>query len=252
VDVSWGTDLKSKQHLVVHEKLDRMIEPKHHDKTIEVRTCCCVPRGPVRCECWMDKNAYMSGETAQMHVKVDNNSEVNVNHFNSKLIREIDIADGHGHTKTIRDVISMRKYDGTPPHTNRAADIPLPLMGKKGKPIKPATSSRLIKCHYIIMVEMDIPWAPDLEIYSPVTIYAPQNPLWVNWSAPAWISQAQVQQVCTQVAVPKEIIDVRLNSGYFAPPPNTVNMSFNVKPNAPFDPSMNVTITVKETTPLLM
>ena len=86
VDVSGGHDLKDKAHLVVHERLDQLIQPKHHDKTIEVRTCCCIPRGPVRCECWMDKNAYMSGETAQCHVKVENNSAVDVTHFTSKVL----------------------------------------------------------------------------------------------------------------------------------------------------------------------
>jgi len=275
VDVSHGSDLKTKQHLVIHEKLDTMIQPKHHDKTIEVRTCCCVPRGPVRCECWMDKNAYMSGEQAQLHVKVDNNSEVNVDHFNSKLIREIQLSDGFGHTRTLRDIITMRKYDGTPAHTNRAADIPLPLIGKKAKPIKPSTASRLVSCRYDMMVEMDIPWAPDLEIYSPVTIYAPQAPAWVNFQAPAWINQAQMQSVCPQVAVPQNVLDVRVHGGLFnAPPPQVTmtmptvsmnmtgptgtvnmtmpNMNFSVaQPSAPPDGNFNVTVTVKETTPLL-
>jgi len=257
VDVSFGTDLKTKQHLVVHEKLDMMIQPKHHDKTIEVRTCCCVPRGPVRCECWMDKNAYVSGENAQLHVKVDNNSAVEVTHFNSKLIREITISDGHGHTRTLRDIITMRKYDGTPAHTNKSADIPLPLIGKKAKPIKPTTASRLVSCNYNMMVEMDIPWAPDLEIYSPVIIYAPQAQAWVNWVQPAWIGQAQMQQVCSQVAVPKDILDARVTGGLFSTPANVnlvmtpnVNVSFASAP--PQNPNYNVSVNVKETTPLLL
>jgi len=249
VDVSMGFDLKTKSHLVVHEKLDMMIQPKHHDKTIEVRTCCCVPRGPVRCECWMDKNAYMSGETAQLHVQVQNNSEVNVTHFTSKLLREINLSDGHGNTRTLRDVIVMRKYDGTVAHTNRNADIPLQLIGKKSKPIKPTSGSRMVNCSYSMMVEMDIPWAPDLEIYSPVTIYAPQSQAWVNWAAPSWVGQAQVQQVCTQLAIPKDLLDARMT--VFTTPANAnVTMStgfpgMNVTANVP---NMNVTMTSNNTT----
>ena len=49
------------------------------------------------------------------------------------------------------------------------------LVGKKGNPIKPSTSSKMIQCEYNVMVEMDIPWAPDLEIYIPTVIYAPQS-----------------------------------------------------------------------------
>jgi hypothetical protein len=92
VDVSHTShDLKIKQHLIVHEKLDFSIQPKHHDKSIEVRTLCCIPRGPCRCECWLDKNAYMGGETSQIHVKVENNSAVKIDHFNSKVFIYCDI-----------------------------------------------------------------------------------------------------------------------------------------------------------------
>jgi len=217
-------DLKAKQHLVIHSQLDKMIQPKHMIKESTVRTCCCIPRGPVKVEAYMDKNAYMSGETSQIHVKVDNNSAVNVDHFNTKLIREI-ILEAHGHHTTFRDVVNISKYPGTPMHTNKASDIPIALMSRKGHILQPSTSSRLVKCRYDIMIEMDIPWAPDIEIYAPTTIYAPQNQAYLQWKPPTWISEVQIQPVCSQLAVSNDIaLKMNTNASHV---PTNVQLSFN-------------------------
>eukprot|EP01114_Cavostelium_apophysatum_P007304 TRINITY_DN1936_c0_g1_i1.p1 TRINITY_DN1936_c0_g1~~TRINITY_DN1936_c0_g1_i1.p1 ORF type:complete len:320 (+),score=75.70 TRINITY_DN1936_c0_g1_i1:210-1169(+) len=207
-----GPDLKIKQHLVIHEKLDRSIAPQHYNKGIEVKTLCCIPRGPASCECYLDKNAYMSGETAQIHVKVQNNSAVDITNFKTKLIRELTLT-AHGHKQTWRDVITQAVYPGTPKHTNKETDVPLPLISKKHHSIAPFTNSGLVKCNYIIMIEMAIPWAPDLEIFSPVPIYAAQNQAWAQWAPPAWVAGAQVQQVCSQLMVPPEVLQAQMQQG---------------------------------------
>lgn len=41
------------------------------------------------------------------------------------------------------------------------------------------------------------------------------SPSWINWSPPQWISTAQIQPVASQVAVPQEVIDARMQNGYF-------------------------------------
>jgi len=247
-------DLKVKQHLVIHERLDRSIEPKHHFKEKQVRTCCCVPRGPVKCECWMNKNAYSSGEVAQVSVKVENESAVEVRHFNSKLIREITLH-AHGVTNVIRDIICMEKYPGTPPHSVKSTDIPLRLNGKRGKGIQPSTNSRLVKCQYFMMIELDVPWAPDLEIYSPVVIYAPLHPGWAQWQPPAWIQEAIPQQVNNVVAVPPEIIAAQMSKGYFFTQSDLPNVTLSVNPqmgvNLTQPPQIQLSFNVNEKSPLL-
>ena len=40
--------------------------------------CCCIPRGDVELTVEADKGAYYTGETAQMHVQVDNRSSSDV------------------------------------------------------------------------------------------------------------------------------------------------------------------------------
>jgi hypothetical protein len=218
-------DLKVKQHLVIHEKLDKLIEPKHHHKEATVRTLCCIPRGPLRCSVWMNKNAYMAGETASVHVSVDNSSQVDVTHFTSKLIREITL-EAHGHRQTFRDIICQQKYPGTQKLTKKDSDIPLPLFGKKGHVIHSSTSSRLVKCQYKMMIEMEIPWAPDLEIFSPVTIYAPQSQAWATWQPPVWISEAQIQAVNSKISVPNEIA-ITMNTNAMHKPEILVPTTYN-------------------------
>jgi len=177
---------------------------------------------------------------------------VDVTHFTSKLIREITLH-AHGHNHTIRDVVAQQKYPGTPTHSKKETDIPLPLFGKKGHFIQASSTSKLVKCSYQMMIEMDIPWAPDLEIYSPVIIYTPQSQLWAQWQAPAWIAEAQPQQVCAQLAVPMDIINSQMSKGYFqAEIPMEMNVSLGqgVQMQSSF-PNANITLEVKETTPLL-
>jgi len=147
----------------------------------------------------------MSGETAQVYVKVNNDSAVDINHFVVKLIREITLK-AHGHIQTFRDIVSQQKYDGTPQHSFKESNTPLPLYGRKGHIIQPSTHSQLVSCRYDIMIEMSIPWCPDLEIFTPTTFYAPQNQLWAQWAAPSWSAQAQVQQVNSNLAVPPEVL----------------------------------------------
>jgi len=244
-------DLKTKQHLVIQSRLDKMIESKHIIKDQTVRTLCCIPRGPVRCEAWVDKNAYMSGEVAQIHVNVTNDSAVDVTHFNTKLIREM-ILHAHGHTQTFREIVALQKYPGTPQHSSKEAACPLPLFGKKGHFIQPFTHSKLVKCSYKIMIEMAIPWAPDLEIYIPVSIYAPQNQMWAQWQPPTWIAEAKQQQVNAQLAVPVEVIAQQMVNGIFhspsAPPIVDVRYNQNALSN---NANIIVDVNVKETSPLL-
>jgi len=244
-------DLKEKRHITIHERLDNLIQPQHLIKTAEVRTLCCIPRGPVRVECWMDKNSYVAGETVQAHVKVDNDSAVEVRHFTSKLIREISLY-AHGNRHVIRTVICEQRYPGTPPHTNKESPVPLPLMGKRHRNVKPATNAKLLQCKYTMMIEMDIPMAPDVELYSPVVIYAPQSPAFMQWQPPVWIAQAQQQTVCAQLAVPPEIAIQFANPNFYAPPPQiSIQVQLpNVQLSPPsYNPESKQT---NEKTPLLL
>jgi hypothetical protein len=88
-----------------------------------------------------------------------------------------------------------------------------------GKWIQPSTSGgKHIKCEYFVMIELAIPWAPDLEIYSPVVLYAPQNAVWANWQPPAWIATAVPQQVDARLAVPQGyVMDVHPNNVMLTP-----------------------------------
>jgi len=91
-----------------------------------------------------------------------------------------------------------------------------------------------VKNNYMIQIELEIPMAPDLDVYYDTTIYAAQNVAWLQWTPPTWLSTAQVQPVDPQFQVPTTEMD-RMKNGYFAPPPNYVMPtapSLDVVPNS--------------------
>merc|ERR1719499_1893684 len=55
----------------------------------------------------------------------------------------------------------------------RSIDVPMTSM--RYGTVNPATNGELIKCEYWLECECSIPWAPDISVELPVTIYAPQN-----------------------------------------------------------------------------
>ncbi|KJE97949.1 hypothetical protein, variant [Capsaspora owczarzaki ATCC 30864] len=204
-------DLKITQPLVIHERLDLAIAPQHYTKNGTVRLLCCIPRGDVNVEAWMDKNAYMAGETAQIHVRVQNGSKSNIDNFAVKLMRVITITNGHGASKVITDTVAQQQYPGCLAGESKESDIPLPLVSKKGArgAIKPATTAGLVKCVYHVDIEMQIPWAPDVEIHAPVKIYAPANFAWAQWQPPQWAAQATIQPVMGDLSVPQAVLQTQ-------------------------------------------
>eukprot|EP01137_Pigoraptor_chileana_P004081 Opistho-2@45274 len=187
-------DLKHKVHLAVIDKLDTTIQPQHHKKIGTVRFLCCIPKGDLECEAWMDKNAYCANETAQIHMAVKNNSTVNVDNFAVKLMRTLIVRDKSGHTKHLVTTVCKEKYPGTPALTSRESDVPLPLVAN-GKPIQQSVRSDLIECKYHVDIECQIPWSPDIEIHAPVEIYEPISPGWSGFQMPPWVGQCVVQRV---------------------------------------------------------
>lgn len=222
LDIGHGKHLTNKQHLYVNERLETALAPKHVQKKKTVRTCCCFARGDVNCEAYLDKNAYMAGERANIHVDVNNESTVEMRHFNTKLIKHIRLRDDRGHHKQIRTVVTKANYPGCDPESKKATAVPLDLTSacrsSSSSDIQPSASSKYVSCEYQIQIELDIPWAPDLDIYVPIQIYAPQNDAWSAWQPPTWAAQAQQQQVSSDLAVDAAYLSAHLTNGYFHDP----------------------------------
>lgn len=177
----------------------------------------------------MDKNAYQAGEVAQIHVEVQNNSTVEMEGFNSSLIRNIGFRTSDGRSKDMTDVISKQRYPGCAPKSRVSRDIPLPLTAADGM-LSATTKSRLIECKYVVEIEVAIPWAPDIELYLPVTIYVPGAGAIPVAAPPAW-----TQQAVAQAHAPAQPIAVAIPANQavreLAPPPYAA--AGPVEPSAP-------------------
>ncbi|XP_065837091.1 arrestin domain-containing protein A-like [Oscarella lobularis] len=207
-------DLVCKQPLVVYSELRQAIQPVEYTKQGTVRTCCCIPRGDVLVKATMDKNSYMAGEVAQIHVDVDNQSAVDIENFVVKLMRVIHLKgkdDDRSQHDSLRlvDVVCQNKYDGCKAHDQKSSDVPLELWRKDGatkENFQPSTKGSAVQCTYHVDIEMQVPWAPDIEIHAPVQIYAPLNLHWQQWQPPPWVAQCVQTPVVGPFAVAAEIL----------------------------------------------
>lgn len=81
-----GEVLKASQFITINEHLPlTSVEPEVMTERRTVKICCCIPKGDVLVNAWMDKRVYTSGETASVHVDVKNNSNVDIDSFIVKV-----------------------------------------------------------------------------------------------------------------------------------------------------------------------
>ncbi|XP_065193335.1 arrestin domain-containing protein A-like [Sycon ciliatum] len=221
-------DLKVNQPLTIYGDLNTGVEPERYEKLGTVRTCLCIPRGDVHVVAHMDKNTYTAGETAQIHVEVRNDSAVDIDNFAVKLMRVVKLKgrdDDRDHSDTttcLVDTVCVEKYAGCASGDSKSSDIPLPLKTKV-EDLQPATNGQIVKCNYHIDIEMQVPWAPDIEIHAPIQLCAPHNLMWQQWQPPVWAGQCAPVNVVGQLAVPAQVLTSQTFTGM---PGFTVQMQF--------------------------
>eukprot|EP01029_Cantina_marsupialis_P015654 TRINITY_DN3436_c0_g4_i1.p1 TRINITY_DN3436_c0_g4~~TRINITY_DN3436_c0_g4_i1.p1 ORF type:complete len:385 (-),score=116.18 TRINITY_DN3436_c0_g4_i1:207-1361(-) len=180
LDCMFAKDLKAKQYLTIHEALDGAIQPAFGEKTAQVRLCCVIPRGQVTLKAWFDKNAYTTGETAEIKAEIKNDSATDIKHMVVKLMRFITFEDKHGHRHVMTDTVHQEEYKGVDSGKHKTRDLPLSFKGD----FVPTTNGKFVHCNYRFDVECDIPYAPDIEVHMPVRLYLQPPQVWgipVQW-----------------------------------------------------------------------
>jgi len=176
----WFKDVSSKQPLIIHPQLNMEIKAIRETRTAQVVQCCCFNKGSATMTVNFDKNAYVSGETANIICEGKNDSDEDFHAIKVKLIRRVTMKSNFGHTQVLTTELVRQVYEGLKAHTEAsgplARQVPLPLVDKKGGVFVPESHGELVDCTYWAEVEFDIPYAPDLIIKLPITIYAPQPP----------------------------------------------------------------------------
>jgi len=201
-------DIKNSQNLVVHQHLLTEIQPTIVNKNANVKVCCCIDKGRIEMTASFDKNAYQPGETAFMMVAVNNQSDVDVRSMHCKLKRRIHLR-AYGYTFQKTEVLQDLQHQGVPAHEVRSGDnsirMELPLTDSRWGMIQPGARGELVTCEYWLEVECDIPWAPDVVIHLPVTIYHPPSNMIIPKTPQGWhptqVFEAQSYQNVNQYSI---------------------------------------------------
>eukprot|EP00118_Oscarella_pearsei_P007806 m.39141 g.39141 ORF g.39141 m.39141 type:complete len:399 (+) comp32676_c0_seq4:168-1364(+) len=205
------------------------IEPIRHTKTGAVKTCCCIPRGNVIVAAKLEKTNYQAGEEALLFVELSNGSSVRIDTFVVKLMRVIRLRGSDPHrensrkeSKCILDTISMDSYKGCDSGASKKTSIPIKLWLQEGNrkervELQPGTSGAVVKCKYHIDIEIQVPWAPDIEIHVPIQIEPPKNRMWEEWKPPPWANKCKLVSQDGPHAIPTEILQSPAFAGLLMP-----------------------------------
>jgi len=165
-------DLYTRIPLIVHPHLGVPPQPIYHEESREVVVCCCFKKGPLHVAARFDKNAYVAGETADVHADLDNQS-TKVLPTQVQLHRVFTIKTNDGSADFSEDILAV-DYPPLQAKTKlRDEPLPLKLVGDK---VKPTTSGNFISCRYMYQFHCGVSWGSDIEFSVPLTIYMPQPP----------------------------------------------------------------------------
>lgn len=187
---------KATQDLIIFERPLSAVTPVSGEKTANVMFCCCVNKGVCTLRTHFDKNVYVPGEVCNIVAEVDNQSTVAFTNIVTKLMRSLSLKDHHGNHFHRTECLLESKFPGCEAFQkllgSDARQVPIALTHSQHGTIQPQTNGKLINCKYWVDVEVAIPWAPDIEIHMPISIFAPAPPeaRWQQFDLPpGWAPQ---------------------------------------------------------------
>jgi len=167
VDVTFRHNLHSTVRLVVNEKFDQLLQPSYGENSKTFLTS----SGFLNIRAWLDKNAYVPGETVLAKLKANNTSVKPTRRIRIKVHHNLELR-AHGHSKYISRTEFEQEYPGFEPCFYGIKWMPFFI------PVGLIRPSSLLGHHvhssYVFEIECDIPGATDLSVKLPVRILAPQ------------------------------------------------------------------------------
>jgi hypothetical protein len=167
VDVQHKHNLHSSTRLVVNEKFDQLLQPSYAENSKSFLTS----SGQLHIRTWLDKNAYIPGETVLAKLKANNTSVKPTRRIKIKVHHTLELR-AHGHTKRHSRVEYEQDFPGFEPCFYGINWMPFYI------PVGLIRPSSLLGNHvhssYLFEIECDIPGATDLSVKLPVRILAPQ------------------------------------------------------------------------------
>lgn len=185
-------NLKHYQEILICQPLKQHLMSSDTYKEAKVTFLCCIPKGNVTMAASIDKNAYAPGEQVMLNLIVDNSqSQVDLESFAFFLEQNITLrAQGRSHCE--RKAVVKHKCGGIPKgeRADRRMAVQLPFH------TEPSTESRLVNCNYRLVVELHVPWSPNVKVTAPVQVYAAPQ---ATYSAVLTMPQGWAPQVMPAV-----------------------------------------------------
>jgi len=167
-----GSDIKAKESLIISELLTQRVLPVAETKVKSFAFA----KGKLRFTGEVGKNVFIPGEIIPLRVKIVNPTNKNVSHIKVKLIRKVHIKAQHFSKSNVREIANW-KFPGQVKKTDFEGTIQIQLPEK----IYPSSEGHLIKCSYILDIELDLPMAFDSNIRPKIVIAllpAPGQGMW--------------------------------------------------------------------------
>ncbi|KYQ92713.1 FYVE-type zinc finger-containing protein [Tieghemostelium lacteum] len=166
IDVAHKCDLKYTTRLIVNEKCGELVKPSF----AENKKSFLMTKGKLHVKAWLNKNAYIPGDTLINKIKANNTSTKPTRKISLKVHHTMQLK-AHLYHRGINKVVYKQEYDGFQPCFFGKRYLPFFI------PVELKPSSTLgnhIKSTYFLEIEFDIPGAIDLSVNLPLTLFAPQ------------------------------------------------------------------------------
>eukprot|EP00794_Sanderia_malayensis_P015987 gene15987-17597_t len=183
------------------ERISTTLDAKFKDcRKTKVKSCFCFPKGELILKVELDKLVYAIGEKVTVKFWVENKSDVRLEFARIKLIRTIALT---GHQKGIEDkkmdiqeafpeeVYNIKKELEMETLNNKYYEISMDLNDSNNEMLSSAISL-VVKCRYLLEVEILVPWDEDISVYCPIEVCPGPSQTWSNWKPAEWIKNVIV------------------------------------------------------------
>jgi hypothetical protein len=188
-----------------------------------VRTFFCLTRGTVNVTCSLQNTAFTPSSKIILSLKIKNDSSVDVSGYTVNLLRVVKLQaldrmrdEEELSTHNILTTVLESEGRGCPHNNNISHDVELNLTAAQNIQsvgVPPNTSSSLVKCNYVIDVNIHVPWGPDIELRQPLLIKAADNDNWKSWTPPSWIEQCVKARTSGITSVSDNLLNSQIFSG---------------------------------------
>jgi len=167
-----GSDIKAKEKLIISELVTQSVVPIAETKL----KAFAFTSGKIKFTGEFGKNVYVPGEVIPLRVKVNNPTSKRVDAIKVKLHRKAIFKAKHFTKENFRE-ISRWKFPGVA----KKSDVDVVLEIKLPEKVYPSSDGNLVKCHYYLDIELDLPFAFDMNIAPKIVLAllpAPGQPVW--------------------------------------------------------------------------